>query len=1173
MRFLIIILFYLFANQLFSQTIDEKIAFTLNAKNENRLSDFVKYEDDILTYLSSNYGEDTNYVNTILQFSEAHFNIENYKKSLDNQKKANQILLRYYPENSKKYQLNLLIEKFKHTKLYVTEKNNLEIVKYENDIVTGWKKLFGEDSILISILDQYSEAYFNLHDYQNSERIQIYMLNCIEHLYSKKSELYRSKLFELSSLYVHQSKYSEQLIINKECLKITEALYNKSDLKYLDILNFLAVNQTKLGDYNKAIDNFNIYIDTYKKFNITLDSNYIQTLNNLGIAYNNINNYQLAIKTLENAIKINKDLYKNDNILSIITLANLGTVYSSIGQYSKSIKYNLLALDIFDKIDLNEYHKIRIPTILNNIALSYKYLGDINQSIYFNELCIQNIDLRDEKFNDIYFINLENLGSNYLETGNYQKSLNVFFECLDFYKKNQPNSINYMILNTRIGLNYYHLNDYKKALEYFEIVKNWCEINNHINSDIYYQNQNNIALIYTNTNKSQQAIKLLYEVLKFDKKYYRGNKLRIFITLNNIAQCYSQNKEYKKSIKIYKKNLANYKLNNIHCINSLNNIGFDYLNLNNHDKSILYFNQSRKIISTIFKDTVYESLRNTLNGLIDNYKEIKQFSIADSLINESINLSILQLNKNKFGLTESEFLSFSNEIYFDLLFKTDYSISRSTKNPTILSKTLDYYINYKLLNENGGLKDSNQIDMHSEFNKQKVKLNSYLENKDTIRVDEDLKFNSNKIERELTKSFKNNIDFEKKDWKSIQNSLKENESIIIINRIPLFVTEEKVIDSNRYLVYIINKSTEYPEIVLCNEGDMFDKMINDFQSNNYSFDNMFSTKFWLPIEDKLNGNKNIYIMLDGEFNKVNLNTIYNTKTKQYIIDEYRISYVMKLSDFINKNRLDQNQNQFTTSVLIGSPNFNNSLKENKIKQDSIYSYIPLSLRNFNMDIIDSNERGSMIKSLPNTKIEIQNIEKILISNKIKNTSFIEEEASESNLKSINSPSILHIATHGYFVEDEKLKYSDFLLGFNKSKLVENPLLRSGLMLKGAGNFLNGNPNSPNENGLFTALEASTVDLTKTELVVLSACETGRGKIINGQGVQGLQKGFKDAGTKKIIMSLWKVDDKVTQEFMTTFYTLLFSEKDIHTAFTKTQLQIKEKYKLPYYWGAFILSEY
>ena len=107
--------------------------------------------------------------------------------------------------------------------------------------------------------------------------------------------------------------------------------------------------------------------------------------------------------------------------------------------------------------------------------------------------------------------------------------------------------------------------------------------------------------------------------------------------------------------------------------------------------------------------------------------------------------------------------------------------------------------------------------------------------------------------------------------------------------------------------------------------------------------------------------------------------------------------------------------------------------------------------------------------------------------------------------------------------------------------------------------------------MLTAAEVSNLDLRNTKLVVLSACETGLGDIRGSEGVFGLQRAFKMAGSKFIIMSLWQVPDNETAEFMTLFYNRLVKLKDIRLAFKQTQAAMRKKYD-PYYWAAFVLVE-
>jgi CHAT domain-containing protein len=132
-------------------------------------------------------------------------------------------------------------------------------------------------------------------------------------------------------------------------------------------------------------------------------------------------------------------------------------------------------------------------------------------------------------------------------------------------------------------------------------------------------------------------------------------------------------------------------------------------------------------------------------------------------------------------------------------------------------------------------------------------------------------------------------------------------------------------------------------------------------------------------------------------------------------------------------------------------------------------------------------------------------------------------------------------------------------------------MRSGIILAHANDVWSRDALSEGEDGILTAQEVSNLDLLKLKLVVLSACETGLGDIKGTEGVYGLQRAFKMAGVKYIIMSLWQVPDKETSEYMITFYEKLIKVKDIRKAFSETQKEMRIKYD-PYYWGAFVLIE-
>ena len=216
-------------------------------------------------------------------------------------------------------------------------------------------------------------------------------------------------------------------------------------------------------------------------------------------------------------------------------------------------------------------------------------------------------------------------------------------------------------------------------------------------------------------------------------------------------------------------------------------------------------------------------------------------------------------------------------------------------------------------------------------------------------------------------------------------------------------------------------------------------------------------------------------------------------------------------------------------------------------------------------------------ALPYTRQELAAIEDMLVDAEYAVTRQSGQSGTESAFKQLaaagNSPRLLHLATHGYFFPSPSP--SDSLQsGFEAT---EHPLIRSGLILAGANAAWKGQPVSDDtEDGILTAYEIAQLDLSNTELVVLSACETGLGDIQNGDGIYGLQRAFKLAGVRYVLVSLWSVDDQRTAEFMTEFYRRhLTREQSIPAAYQAAQTAMRERYNTPFNpraWAGFVLLE-
>lgn len=214
--------------------------------------------------------------------------------------------------------------------------------------------------------------------------------------------------------------------------------------------------------------------------------------------------------------------------------------------------------------------------------------------------------------------------------------------------------------------------------------------------------------------------------------------------------------------------------------------------------------------------------------------------------------------------------------------------------------------------------------------------------------------------------------------------------------------------------------------------------------------------------------------------------------------------------------------------------------------------------------------------LDGTEKESQNVYAKLQDRGISTVLLSNTQANEESFKAFdgNSPTLIHLATHGFFLSDPKVIAQNMFMQRSETIPESNNLLnRSGLLFAGANRAWTANGIIDGiEDGILTADEISRLNLYNTELVVLSVCETGLGEIVSTEGVFGLQRAFKLAGVKSLIMSLWKVPDEATSKLMQLFYDNWLSGMEAHRAFTESQKQIREEYPSPYFWAGFVMLD-
>ncbi|KSA14193.1 CHAT domain-containing protein [Maribacter dokdonensis] len=508
----------------------------------------------------------------------------------------------------------------------------------------------------------------------------------------------------------------------------------------------------------------------------------------------------------------------------------------------------------------------------------------------------------------------------------------------------------------------------------------------------------------------------------------------------------------------------------------------------------------------------------------------------------------------------------------------------------LLNKTEEFlikYINHRLYLKNllfdnsskNLIQNEQSVEYLNLLKKNNTLINKYYENQKNgnfLSEINQLEQKNREIEKFLSKSDHTNerifID-EIKDNLTLTNAYVE---IIRINKQSKSATKDKLniinqfTDSINYGAIIIKKNKAPKFVLISDSNDLEKNYLKDLNTylngnNKYKIDTDNYSKFFKPIDDELSDVESIYLVTDGIYNSINPESLFNTEKDEYVIDYLKINRIISARSLIEKKSI--NKIDVLTAVLIGNPEF-----ELEKKDFSTYQTL---ISNTEVNLLRESSGEENIGYLPGTEKEISTIQQILKKSNYNVNTFSSKNATEENLKNINSPKILHLATHGYFLNSKKeTNLKDSFMGIKTSYIESNVYLKSGLLFTGAQNTLDGEKfNLDSENGIFTAEEAKNLNLRNTELVVLSACETGLGDNQIGEGVYGLQRAFMIAGAKGVIMSLWKVDDTTTQKLMELFY-INWIEKGMtkYEAFKTSKIELKKDYPEPFYWAPFILIE-
>ena len=1038
--------------------------------------------------------------------------------------------------------------------------------------------------------------YDSQNEFKKAELLFIELLANQKRIFGEISIEYLSTLNNLAVIYEHEENLNESEKSSIKVLSITKKLYNEQSPEVAIATNLLGKIYLNKADYNTAETYFLSSLSIWEKIHVEEIEKYIAVLNNLGVLYQNQALFSKSINMYEKALTSIKQNHLETKSYCAFTLDNLASVYRDMGFSSKAEPLYFEALKI--RKDNLKNNEMEYTISLNNVGLFYAESNQYTQAeVYYLE-AMKLIGTKIGKKNTVYASLLSNLGSLYMTQGMLDKVEHLYIESLEIRKELFGEIHPDIAISLNALADFYDLEGNEvKAENYY---KNALSIRKAIYGEshpIYAQSLNTLAITYSNHGNYKQAESLFSEALKIEKSSLGENHPDYAITLGNIAMVYDDQGDFLKADSIYNvvisiKRITKGETNSDYAI-SLSNLGVSY------SKRGLFEKAEKELLkaSKIFKlklgcrgNEQFISIQNLSSLFFENGKSHK----ADSIFieNNLYSSNIIKSNLNYYSENDWNFyrkkssINRFNELSFHLKYPNYNSSLPSSLETQWLLKGIALKNFTQMTNSAHNSKDTMITNLYFDYGVIKRKLEKLYtsepsNNQAQIKT---LEEESERLEKELIRSSSTFRELQKAfdfTYHQVASKLKPNEALI--EWVDFNYYNHKWTDSILYAAFVVRKDWAKPKFVFAFEQKQLNEIIGgnqqqdsgNRQNNIYDYTQkgeILNKLVIQPFDSLLQGVTKVYVANSGLLNLINMADVPINQNLTFG-EKYFIHNVGSTADILQYQPTYINTQTVKQTIVYGGINYSDRPNSN---WDKLFSNSPITYSTSSRSGIGS------WAYLPGTKKEAEAIEKQSLANHIPAIIYSGIAASEQSIKKLSGkkePFILHIATHGFFFPDtSKQKLQEPLIAMNANsssvfKVSENPLMRSGLLFAGA-NKTWANPNMATvstDDGILTAYEVSNLDLSSCKLVVLSACETGLGDIKGSEGVFGLQRAFKMAGVKNIIMSLWKVPDEQTTELFDEFYKQCFAGKSIDEALKMAQQKMKAKYP-PYYWAGFKLLE-
>lgn len=973
-------------------------------------------------------------------------------------------------------------------------------------------------------------------------------VNMLEKKLGIKHNTYNIVLANLAAYYAArggQEDFETAVSLGEAAIKYIK----KGTLEYSSTLNALVVYYSMIG--NRAAAK-NISEKAKKETQKRLKSegiHYATVLNNQSIQLANAGNYEDAIEFAQQA----KECYEQTNGTQTLTYAkllnNMATLYSHQHNYKVAIELLEKALPILGQI-VDKAHP-DYQRCISDLSAAYKIGGDLGKADELaNESNIIN-ELAEIEDNAKFATSLSKQAAIYASNGNYHRAIEYEQKAYDVFQRrkdtnNMAISLSHMATywadNGRLDKAY---NNAQRSLEIFQ---------NEERDNIYYaQVLNNTALLY-----------------------YKGGQIQTATQYGTKAQQIYENIGDTTNI-IYARLLAN-------------NALFSYVN-NQLDMALEMAQKALDIQIRILGDSHPDEIPllynlAVYNNMVGNKTEAeKKYMQALSLQSHDVRTNFLHLTsreREKYWNQKSYIFKYAPILAYQ--YPQDTKMTTMAYNALLFQKCilLNSDIDFRSL-----IKTSGNNDLYQKYDKLK-ELKKQLENTpqkttQTRVLPKQILKEMYQLERTLVRECKEYGTFTEDlsiDAAQIRQALLEDEAAIEFTDI--YINGR----GNTYLALLITKRQSYPKLIRLFSDDE----LEEIKYGNLDFteaiqtpsgidliysDARFGQMLWQPLLKDLKDVRKIYFSPTSIFHLIGIEYLPCDSLHRIndIFEIYRVSSTKILT------KRSKNSSSICSAVVYGGLNYDmnlsniqelyNHLEDKNIKDEMEFIDIDRT--------IDSLSQRGSVAYLPGTLYEAENIGEQLMQKGIPTKMLIGNEGTEESFKALNGQdiSILHIATHGFFISGkdirDKNKIPIYLEGQTKNH--NNPLNYSGILFSGANYVLTGGKLPEDiEDGILTANEISQVDLSKTDMVILSACQTGVGEI-REDGVFGIQRGFKKAGAQTLLMSLWSVNDEATVMMMTLFYKNLVAGFPKQEAFKKAQKEMRQsKYVRPFFWASFILLD-